>query len=115
MSNVNKVKRAPVFIELDGKQMELKFTLNSFAEMEDRYGTVDAALEQMQKGSIKSVRFMLWAGLIHSDDSITEKYVGGLIELQDLQELSDKLNAVMTQDLPDDEQRKAEIVQNPNA
>lgn len=63
MSNVNKVKRAPVFIELDGKQMELKFTLNSFAEMEDRYGTVDAALEQMQKDLLNLLDLCYGLGL----------------------------------------------------
>lgn len=107
MSNVNKVKREKVFIELD-KQRELKYTLNSFAEMEDKYGTVDDALKEMEKGSIKAVRFMLWAGLIHEDDELTEKQVGKLVELQDLESLSSKMNDVMTTDLPTDNQKKTE-------
>lgn len=114
--NVDKVKREPVYVELD-KKRELKFTLNSFAEMEDKFGSVDLALEKMEKGSIKAVRFMLWAGLIHEDDELTEKQVGNMIELQDLQELSDKMNKVMTNDLPAEEQKKSAVVvkASPNA
>lgn len=112
MANVNKVKRKPVYIELD-KTRQLKFTLNSFAEMEDRYGTVDDALKAMEGGSIKAIRFMLWAGLIHEDEELTEKKVGVLIELQDLAELSEQLNLVMGADLPDKGDKDA--AQDPNA
>lgn len=112
MANVNKVKRKPVYIELD-KPRQLKFTLNSFAEMEDRYGTVDDALKAMEGGSIKAIRFMLWAGLIHEDEELTEKKVGVLIELQDLAELSEQLNLVMGADLPDKGDK--DEAQDPNA
>lgn len=114
MSNVSKIKRQPVYIELGGEQKQLKYTLNSFAEMEDRYGSVDEALKAMEKGSIKAVRFMLWVGLIHADDTITEKQVGALIELNDLNELSEKMNQTMNLDLPVKETKET-IVANPNA
>lgn len=112
MSDVKKIKRQPVYITLNGEEKQLKYTLNSFAEMEDKYGNVDDALNAMEKGSIKAVRFMLWAGLIHADENLTEKEVGAMIELSDLQELSDKMNEVMAQDLPDKEENK---VTSPNA
>lgn len=102
MANVKQIKRAPVTITLD-KERTLKYTLNAFAEMEERYGTVDAAIEAMESGSIKGIRFMLWAGLIDEDETLTEQQVGAMIELQDLPELAEKMNAVMTVDLPDPE------------
>lgn len=111
MSNVNKVKRAPVYITIGGEQKQLKYTLNSFAEMEERYGTIDDAMKAMEKGSIKAVRFMLWAGLCHDDDSLTEREVGSKLEVQDLEELAAKMNEVMTSDLPDKEDSK----KSPNA
>jgi len=98
--NVNKVKREPVEVELD-KIRHLKYTLNSFAEMEDKYGSVDVALKAMEKGSIKAVRFMLWIGLIHEDPTLTELEVGAMIEPQDLEELAKKMNQTMGADLPE--------------
>ena len=116
MANVNKVKRPPVVVQLD-KERTLKYTLNSFAEMEDRYGTVDDGLKAMEKGSIKAVRFMLWAGLIHEDEDLTEKEVGAMIEIADLQELSKQMNKVMSADLPDkaDKAQTNNVVNLPNA
>jgi len=100
--NVNKVKRPPVYVDLD-KKRQLKYTLNSFAEMEDRYGSVDIALKAMEDGKIKAIRFMLWIGLINEDEDLTEKQLGGMIEINDLQALSDKMNQVMAADLPAEE------------
>jgi hypothetical protein len=111
MANVNQVKRNPVYVDLD-KQRQLKYTLNSFAEMEDRYGSVDDALKAVEKGKIKAVRFMLWTGLIHEDENLTEKQVGAMIEVQDLDSLSAKMNETMAGDLPD--QKIKEAVANPN-
>lgn len=103
MANVNKVKRSPVFISLD-KDRQLKYTLNAFAEMEERYGSVDEAVKAMEKGSIKAIRFMLWAGLIHEDKSLTEEQVGDLIDIADMQEIADKMNLTMSGDLPQREE-----------
>lgn len=111
MANVEKVKRNPVYVELD-KSRQLKYTLNSFAEMEDRYGSVDDALKAVEKGKIKAVRFMLWAGLIHEDENLTEKQVGAMIEVQDLDALSAKMNETMSGDLPDPKLKEATT--NPN-
>lgn len=102
MANVKKVKRKPTEIELgDGVVRTIKYTLNSFAEMEDRYGDVDAAIEKMSAGSVKAIRLILWAGLLHNDEKLTEEQVGSLIELDDIQYLSDKMNEAMDADLPD--------------
>jgi hypothetical protein len=109
MANVNKVKRPPIYITLD-KERQLKYTLNSFALMEDRYNSVDDALKAMEGGSVKAVRFMLWVGLIHEDKTLTEEQVGDMIELSDIEDIAQKMNEVMTVDLPD----KGAATNNPN-
>lgn len=100
MANVTQMKRKQTFIELD-KERELIYDLNSFAELEERYGTVDDALGQMEKGSIKAIRCVLWVGLIAEDETLTEKQVGRMITIQDLERLSETMNEAMTNDLPD--------------
>ena len=84
----------------DGVERELRFTLNAMAEMEDRYGSVDAAFEALDSNSIKAVRFVLWAGLMHTDEGLTEKQVGNLIDIQLMNEIMSTMSEAMQSDLP---------------
>lgn len=104
MANLADVKAKDVKLTLnDGVERTLKFDLNAMAEMEDRYGSVDAAFEMLDKNSIKAVRFILWAGLIHADPSLTEQQVGSLIDVKYLQELMGTLGTAFKTDMPVEE------------
>ena len=109
MADIVKVRKAPVFVDIgDGVERKLRYTLNSFALIEEKYGTIDKAMEILKSGSIAAVRFALWAGLIHEDENLSEHYVGNQIDLSDLEDLAEKMNKAMMGDLPQDE------VVNPN-
>lgn len=100
MANVDLVKRKPVTIVLsDGKERHLKYTLNALVEIEDKYGTVDAGFELLDKGSIKAARFILWAGLIHEDPELTEVEVGSLMDMAYMQELMQTMGSAMKSDV----------------
>lgn len=94
MSNLSEVKNKTVKITLnDGVEREVKFTLNALAELEDKFGSVQAAFEKLEKeNSMKALRTILWAGFLHSDPTITEQTVGNLIDLAYMQELVASLN-----------------------
>ena len=110
MANINKIRREPVTIDIgDGKDRTLRYTLNAFALLEERYGSIDGAMDALDKGSISAIRLALWAGLIHEDKTLTEEYVGDNIDLFDLEGIAEKMNKAMMGDLPD----KAEVI-NPN-
>lgn len=102
MSNVRDAKPRVKTITLkDGVEREIRFTLNAMAEMEDKYGTVDAAFKKLDEGSIKAARFILWAGLLHlEDESLTEQRVGNLIDLDLLNEIMDTMSAAVGEDMP---------------
>lgn len=101
MSNVKDIKSKEVKITLnDGVERTLKFDLNAMAELEDKYGTVDAAFEQLDKNSIKALRFILWAGLVHEDASLTEMQVGSLIDMKLMQEVAGTLGKAFEADMP---------------
>ena len=109
MANIKKLRREPVVIDIgDGIERELRYTLNSFALIEEKYGTIDKAMEILKSGSIAAIRFVLWAGLVHEDENLSEHYVGSQIDLSDLEDLAEKMNKAMMGDLPQDE------VVNPN-
>lgn len=110
MANIKKLRREPVVIDIgDGVERTLRYTLNSFALIEEKYGTIDKAMEALKSGSIAAVRFALWAGLIHEDENLTEHYVGNQIDLSNLEDLAEKMNKAMMGDLPQDDE-----VVNPN-
>jgi len=104
VSNVRDVRSKPIPIMLD-KQRHMKFDLNAFAEIEEQYGSVEAAMDALEQGSIKALRIVLWAGLIHEelDDKgeakITPKFIGSLISIQDLPSLVSKIGEAMNVDM----------------
>ena len=104
MANVKDVKSKAVKITLtDGVERTIKFTLNAMAELEDRYGSVEEAFKQLDNNSIKAVRCILWAGLIHEDPDLTEQQVGNLIDIQYMQELMASLGEAFDADMPEPE------------
>jgi len=109
MAKVADVKRNDIKLTLsDGIERDLKFTLNSFAELEDSYGSIDAAFDKLEKeNSMKALRSIIWAGLLHEEPALTEKQVGNLIDMRYMQDLVDTLGEVLEQDMPAPEPLKA--------
>lgn len=54
------------------KERTLQFDLNAFAELENRYGSVDNAMKQLQQGKISDIRTILWVALIHEEVELDE-------------------------------------------
>lgn len=101
MSNLRDAKPRVKTITLnDGVEREICFTLNAMAELEERYGSVDAAFAALNTGSVKAVRCLLWAGMIDTDENLTEQQVGKLIDIDCLNRIMDDLNAAMEEDMP---------------
>lgn len=81
------------------KERNLKYDLNSFVDLEEEYGNINDALAAMQKGNIKALRAVLWAGLHHEDESLTPISVGAMIDLPSLEDLIKKLTFVLSDSL----------------
>lgn len=101
MSNLRDAKPKVKTITLsDGVEREIRYTLNAMAEMEDKYGSVQAAFEELDKGSMKAARFILWAGLLHNDEGLTEQQVGNLIDIKCMSDLMESMADAMQEDNP---------------
>lgn len=113
MSNVRDIKSKTIKIKLsDGVERTIKFDLNAMAELEDKFGSVEAAFEQLDNNSIKALRFILWAGLVHEDENLTERQVGSLIDMRFMGELMESLGKAFNEDMPVEQ---PEEVSDPNA
>lgn len=101
-----------------GKDRYIRYDLNAFAEMEDLFGSMEAAQERLQGGSMKDIRTVLWLGLIWDEvvlDEVTGdpiKYtlsqyeVGSWLTTMNLQEVMDKLQSAISGSLPDNDGSK---------
>ena len=102
MANVKQVKTRVKTITLsDGVEREIRFTLNAMAEMEDKYGSIDEAFKALDDGSIKAARFILWAGLLHNDENLTEQQVGNLIDMDCLNDIFETMSEALGEDMPE--------------
>lgn len=91
MANLHAIRREKVVLELD-KERELKFTLSAFADMEERYGSIDKAMEAVKNDGMRGMRFLLYVGLRHEDRTLTEESVGDLIDVRDMGIISEAIS-----------------------
>ena len=64
-------------LELDGRQLTLLFSVNAVCDMEKALGE---SLYDMLKNEVRSVRALLWCGLLQTKDSMTIEETGALLE-----------------------------------
>lgn len=107
MNIARALKQDGIKITLD-KDRSILFDLNAFCEVEDEYGSLDKGMEALLSGSIKAVRFFLFAAMKHEDDELTAKEVGKLVTLKNIDYVRDILNKAMEESLPEPEVGKNE-------
>ena len=120
MSNFNAIRgKSKHTVEIGGKVRSIKFDLNAYGELEDLYGSVEKAMAKLQTGSIKAVRAVLWAGLIHEEAvldpttgeptkyNITPYQVGSWIAPDQLATVMKSLQKAMVDDLPEELKQEA--------
>lgn len=92
MTSINEIKVEPVQINLD-KPRTLLYDLNAFAELESSSGkNFQQVADEMSAGSMKCLRSLVWAGLLHEDKTLDEHAVGKMIGLTNLESV---IEAVM--------------------
>ncbi len=79
-------------ITLNGEERRLRYDLNAWAEIGDRLGlTVRIAHVQQDlleaRLPLRALRTVLWAGLIHENNKITEEEVGSWVDTDNMAEV----------------------------
>ena len=119
--------------DFDGKPRYIRYDLNAFAEMEDRFGSMEMAQQRLEGGSMKDVRTILWLGLIWDEVetdpvtgdlikyTISEFQVGSWLHTLNMKDIMQRLQNAITGSLPEEAANAravnamaAEVVENPN-
>ena len=93
---------------LVNKEYELKFNMNTFCELEEVYGDINKAFEDLQLMKIKAIRALLYAAIKVEDDTVTLKSVGDLLQLSDLERLGTVINEALSESMPEIEENMGE-------
>lgn len=80
--------RKIVKIVLDGRELKLRFTLLAMVKLEQEGIRIQELGQQM---SMESILKVLWAGLITFQPELTVEEVGGMIDMEDLQMVTEKV------------------------
>jgi hypothetical protein len=91
------MRRTPVTIALD-KERRLRYDLNAMCMVEELTG--ESLMDLMRKPTIKNMRTVIWAGLIHEDPAITQEAVGNLIDLGELKDVIRLIHKALGLDIP---------------
>lgn len=94
MASAKKVKKV-ISVNLD-KERHLKFNLNTFIIVEELTGKKLADLQGDNGGfDFKYLRALLYAGLKHEDKELTLEDVGELIDMDNMETVTSKLEEAM--------------------
>lgn len=96
--------RPDVTIILD-KPRTLRFTLNAMCAFEEATGK-NIFSNALNNLSAKEIRALLWACLTDEDPTLTIEQVGGLITLDNMTEVAEKLNEALAVAMPDKEAKE---------
>jgi len=100
MANADTVRIKPIPITLD-KDRTLLYDFNAFIELEEIYGDINKAFKGLEQLKMKPIRDMIWAGLIHEDESLTPKQVGKMLSMANLEEVALKITEALGISLPE--------------
>lgn len=104
------LKNKGIKFNLGQKKFELKLNMNTFCELEEIYGDLNTAFEDLQKMKIKAIRALIFAAVKVDDETITLKAVGEQLELDDLEKLGTAINEALTKSMPEVEDTPGEAI-----
>jgi len=103
------LKDKGIKFRLGVQEYELKFNLNTFCELEEIYGDLNKAFDDLQRMKIKAVRALVYAAVKVEDESVTLKNVGSMLGLDDLERLGTVINEALSIALPEVDETSGEV------
>ncbi|MBP2028692.1 hypothetical protein J2Z35_002522 [Acetoanaerobium pronyense] len=97
----SELKNKGIKFTLGDKEYELKFNMNTFCELEEIYGDLNKAFDDLQAMKIKAIRALIYAAVKVDEEKATLKSVGEKLEIQDLERLGIAINEALNSAMPE--------------
>ena len=102
------LKNKGIKVKLGDNEYELKLNMNTFCELEEVYGDLNEAFDDLQSMKLKAVRALIYAAVKVEDEEITLKTVGEQLGLNDLERLGIAINEALSKAMPEAEDAQGE-------
>lgn len=97
----SQLKNKGIKFQINEKEYELKFDMNTFCELEEVYGDINKAFEDLQNRKIKAIRALIYSAIKAEDESVTLKEVGKMLTLNDMERLGAAINEALMMAMPE--------------
>lgn len=97
----SELKNKGIKFMLGDKEHEMKFNMNTFCELEEIYGDLNKALDDLKAKKIKAIRALIYAAVKVEDETATLKSIGEQLEIQDLERLGTAINEALGKSMPE--------------
>ncbi len=97
----SELKNKGIKFMLGDKEYEMKFNMNTFCELEEIYGDLNKALDDLKAKKIKAIRALIYAAVKVDDETATLKSIGEKLEIQDLERLGTAINEALGKTMPE--------------
>jgi len=102
------LKNKGINFNLNDKEYELKFDMNTFCELEEVYGDINKAFDDLQNKKIRAIRALIYSAIKAEDESVTLKDVGRMLTLSDMERLGTAINEGLKLAMPEAEENMGE-------
>ncbi len=97
----SELKNKGIKFKLKEKEYELKFDMNTFCELEEVYGDINKAFEDLENRKIKAIRALIYSAIKAEGESVTLKDVGRMLTLSDMERLGAAINEALVIAMPE--------------
>lgn len=104
----SELKNKGIKFALGDKEYELKFNMNTFCELEEVYGDLNKAFDDLQNMKVKAIRALIFAAVKVEDETATLKDVGEKLGINDLERLGIAINEALSTAMPEAEENMGE-------
>lgn len=104
----SELKNKGIKITIGNKDYELKFDMNTFCELEEIYGDISQAFEDLQNRKLKAIRALIYSAIKAEDESVTLREVGKMLTLSDMEKLGTAINEALNIAMPEVEENMGE-------
>lgn len=95
-------------IEVGGKTYPIVFDFNVLSELEDVYGDVSNAFEDLEKIKVKAIRALVYSLVKVEDEDVTLKEVGKMLNMDFINQFVEKAGIALNNDMPAKEENMGE-------
>ena len=101
-------KSAPTTFDLGGVTYKMSMDFNVMSELEEVYGDINKALNDLQLMKVKAIRAVIYATVKVENEEITLKEVGSMLDMSFMQDFARKMGLVMADSMPEKDEDENE-------